>query len=109
MAQNKNLKQEITEVARKYVNYVRDQGITVSEAYLFGSWAKGNAKKDSDIDVCVVSEQFGRDDIDELQRLLHLTRKVDLRIEPISLTPEDLANHYSTLSAEIRKYGIRIV
>lgn len=109
MAKKTTVNSGIVSVAATYIAHLKAQGIPVENAYLFGSWAKGKPTKDSDIDICVVSKEFGKGDIDELQLLLRLTRDIDSRIEPIHLTPQDLSNKYSTLSSEIRKYGIRIV
>jgi len=44
--------------ARLFIDYLREAGIDVSEAYLFGSVAQGLPEKDSDIDLAVVSSDF---------------------------------------------------
>lgn len=90
--------------AQKFINRVRDSGIFVSTASVFGSWAKGTAHKESDIDVCVVSPSFGKDYIEEMVSLRKISLTVDSRIEPIPFTPADLADPYSTLSSQIRKH-----
>ncbi|MBI3193389.1 MAG: nucleotidyltransferase domain-containing protein, partial [Ignavibacteriae bacterium] len=37
---------------------MREHGIQVESAYLYGSYATGKPEKDSDIDIVVVSKQF---------------------------------------------------
>ena len=94
--------------AKKFVSDVKNSGCTVHSAYLFGSFAKGNPHKDSDIDVCIVSQDFGKDYIDEMVALRMIALKTDTSIEPVPLTPTDLADPYSSFSSEIRNTGVQI-
>ena len=97
---------EAVKKAQDFVNLVRESGILVSNASIFGSWAKGKADADSDIDVCVVSPNFGKDSIEEMVQLRKIALKIDSRIEPVPFSPEDLQNPYGTLASEIRKYSL---
>ncbi|OGM23761.1 hypothetical protein A3D00_05195 [Candidatus Woesebacteria bacterium RIFCSPHIGHO2_02_FULL_38_9] len=99
---------DVVSTAKKFVDAVRHSGVFVSNASIFGSYAKGNATNASDIDVCIVSPQFGKDYIGEMVSLRKIALGFDSRIEPIPLTPKDLKDPYSTLASEIRKYGITI-
>ncbi|MFH1561533.1 MAG: nucleotidyltransferase domain-containing protein [Patescibacteria group bacterium] len=94
--------------AQKFVDKVRESGVPVSTALVYGSWAKGKANKDSDIDVCVVSPHFGKDYVEEIVRLRKISLTVDSRIEPISFSPQDLKDPYGTLASEIRKFSISL-
>lgn len=94
--------------AKQFIKSLSRIGIKVSKAYLFGSFAKGKAKKDSDIDVCIVSHSFSKDYFAEMVRLRKHSLKIDSRIEPVPFLPEDLNDKYSTLASEIRKYGISL-
>lgn len=100
---------KITDIAKQYVKSVKKSGIDVSNAYLFGSYAKENPHKDSDIDICVISPKFGKDYFEESLKLRHITNKIDLRIEPVPLNPKDMKDKYSTLASEIKKYGISLI
>lgn len=93
---------------RRLIELLRKQGIRVSKVILFGSYAKGNATRDSDIDVAVISKQFGRDAIKEMMLLRRIALEIDSHIEPIPLSPAGLADPYSTFSQEIRTYGIAV-
>lgn len=95
-------------VAKKFVGQIQKAGYPVQSAFLFGSYAKNNARKDSDIDICVVSPKFGKDYLGELVNLQMIAHKIDLRIEAHPFTQEDLANPYSSFSSEIRKTGVPI-
>jgi predicted nucleotidyltransferase len=87
---------------------VKHRGINVSKVILFGSYAKGRTHADSDIDVAVVSTQFGRDTVEEMMLLRKIALKVDSHIEPVPLCPEDLDDNFSTLAQEIKRYGIDV-
>ena len=45
-----------TEIARKFTETCLERGIPVSEAFLFGSFAKGNATINSDIDLALIAD-----------------------------------------------------
>ncbi|MCJ7739953.1 nucleotidyltransferase domain-containing protein [Candidatus Microgenomates bacterium] len=109
MVKGKNININIIDTVRKYSDLVKLKGIDIKQTILFGSHAKGNARRYSDIDICIVSDQFGQDSLDELQILLHLSHDIDERIEPIPFTTRELADKYSSLACEIRKYGVRVV
>lgn len=98
---------DVIEVAKKFVAEV-DREYPVREAYLFGSFAKGKADEASDIDICVVSDVFGKDYFDEESRLRHISLRVDDRISPVAYNPEDFNDKWSQLASEIVKYGVRI-
>lgn len=59
----------ITLKAKLFVKRVKKSGIKVDKAFLFGSYAKGRPKAYSDIDICIVSPNLGRDFIEETVRL----------------------------------------
>ena len=51
------------------------------------------------------SDQFGKDEIEELMELARLTIDVSDRIEAIPLTNDNLKLKYHSLIGEIKKYG----
>lgn len=95
-------------IIHKYVHLLKQNGIKVSKVILFGSYAKGTANPDSDIDLAIISSQFGRDNLKEMMFLRKLAIKIDSHIEPLALSPNDLRDRYSTLTQEILKYGLSI-
>ena len=54
-----------------------------TQVVLYGSYAKGTAKPDSDIDIAVIVDKLQGDYLDEQAKLYKLRRLVDLRIEPV--------------------------
>ncbi len=99
----------IKKIANKYLEEVIKSGIPVDSAYLFGSYAKGNSNKFSDIDICVVSKKFGKDYFRESVMLDNLAIDVDFKIEAVPMTPKDMNDRYSTLASEIKKYGSKLI
>ena len=82
--------------------------IRVSGAYLFGSYAKGNATPDSDIDVLVLSPDFSGNRFEDLLLLMKARRGIDLRIDPHLLKDEEF-NENHPLFREIKDDLIQIV
>jgi len=97
---------DVLQSAARFRSVVESSGISVQKMILFGSHAKGRANPRSDIDLAVVSSQFGHDDVEEMQMLWKKTRFADVRIEPFPLSPDDLEQSDSPLVEEIRRYGV---
>lgn len=100
--------QDAISVATSFVS-LASQSIPVQKAFIFGSYAKKTADESSDIDVCVVSPALGKDVVDETVFLGQIASRVDLRIEPHPMSPEDFAEKYNPLAYEIRTHGIPLV
>ena len=66
--------------AQNYVNNVSKK-YELTQAFIFGSYAKGNYRSDSDIDVAVVLKNVPNL-FDAQIDLLHLRKDEDLQIEP---------------------------
>jgi predicted nucleotidyltransferase len=75
---------KIINIANLYSEKVRDSfNILIYQIILFGSYAKNNAREDSDIDIAIVVEKFDDDYLSIITRLNKLTRTIDDRIEPL--------------------------
>lgn len=48
----------IEEIIRSFADAISTQGVRVQKVLLFGSYARGNARPESDIDLIVVSPDF---------------------------------------------------
>lgn len=97
---DRGIKGFIAEVAKKYPNLVA--------SYLFGSYAKGNFHKDSDIDLALVMDDLADDEKFDIQvQLMLLASQFDSRIEPHPISKEDFGSVHP-LAAEVRKTGIEI-
>lgn len=100
------LKKEYLEISRVYLERLRRQRIPVVKAYLFGSRAKGQASKWSDLDLCVISPIFGHDRPSERVKLMNLRQGISDLIEPHPYSPADFENKFDPLAREIKRTGI---
>ncbi|MDP2860870.1 MAG: nucleotidyltransferase domain-containing protein [bacterium] len=108
MAQKKTLKESVRQKAVSYLRLLEKNGVKVEKAFVFGSYAKGSPKPWSDIDICLISKQFGKDIFQEGVKLSLLAEKIDLLIEPHPFHPADFAEKYNSLAEEIKKYGFAV-
>jgi predicted nucleotidyltransferase len=97
--------QGIINTVKQFVMLIPEE-IGVKKAYLFGSFAKGKEREESDIDIAVIVENMP--DFFSTQRfLMRLRRQVDLRIEPHPIMEKDF-NSSNPFASEIEKTGIKI-
>lgn len=98
----------ILRIALDSVSVIKQSGIIVDGAYLFGSYAKGSANILSDIDLCIISPQFGYDRQSDRIKLMKMTDAVNLSVEPHPLSHEEFSNNWDPFVKEIKTTGIRI-
>jgi len=103
-----NREDPIIEIVKKYIEELEKNKIHISKAILFGSYALGKGKPESDIDVALISEAFSGDRFEDRRKIVPLRRKIDSRIEPIPFRPEDFENG-GVMAEEIKKTGIIIL
>ena len=97
--------QRIIETVKQYIMVI-PKDLRVKKVYLFGSFARGKERDDSDIDIALVMESMP-DFFYAQKQLMKLRRKVDLRIEPHPFKEEDF-NALNPLAYEIERTGIVI-
>lgn len=81
-----------------------DLGVT--KVYVFGSFAKGKEREESDIDVAIVLNNM-TDFFLTQKQLMKLRRSVDLRIEPHPIKEKDF-NAMNPFAYEIQQTGVEI-
>jgi len=109
MLQKTLLKDKQKKIIVQYNQALKKAGIQAEQIIMFGSYAKGNPKPWSDLDLCVVSEKFGKDSFAEMVRLAKIAQGVESLIEPHPYNRKDLSDPWDPLAAEIRIYGKRII
>lgn len=82
---------EIMEKIKNFLQMVSSSGLHLERAILFGSYAKGNPNKWSDIDIALVSKDFTGIGFYDRKRINPYLIKIDSRIEPHPFRPEDFA------------------
>ncbi|HPH60538.1 MAG: nucleotidyltransferase domain-containing protein [Candidatus Cloacimonetes bacterium] len=74
-------KYEMIDLIKRYYDVLRES-MLIDAIYLFGSYSRGKADQDSDIDLLVVSPDFTDNVIEDRMKLMRARREVDYRIEP---------------------------
>jgi predicted nucleotidyltransferase len=101
------VKREIIIAIKKYRAVLIRRGIRVKKMILYGSFAKGSAHAASDIDIAVVSPDFGNDRFEEGGMLFELAQEIDARIEPVPISLNAFKNDtWIPLIYEIKSTGI---
>jgi uncharacterized protein len=95
------------EIIGKFLASLREEGIRVDSAYLYGSYASGTETEWSDIDVAIISPDISHDSFEERIRFLKLSSRIDTRIEPMPFT-EDTFVDENPIVWEIKRKGISI-
>jgi predicted nucleotidyltransferase len=93
-------------VIKEFIDALKREGITVDRVILYGSYVKGNVRPDSDIDVAVISKDFGKDRVEEGMILFRVAGKIDPRLEPVPFSTKMFEDDtWIPLIYEIRKEG----
>lgn len=110
MAKKTSLKQ-IEKIVKEYAGLLMADGFIIEKILLYGSYAKGTPRRDSDIDICIISDTFGKNPIEEGKYLFRkLWLMENANIEPVGYSPEYFYNKHnqSPLINEIKKTGIEL-
>lgn len=104
----KKLPKKVIDQVNEYKKILRADRLPIKNVYVFGSYAKGTATKDSDIDVCIISPKFKT----RWAALNYLYDKLPYglgwAIEPVGFNPENFNDKYSTLIYEIKTHGVKV-
>ena len=93
----------VRDIVKKFAMAIKDE-YNPQSVYLFGSYVKGNANKDSDIDVAVIVKDLNGDFLEKWGDLFGYSWEIDSKIEPHLL----MADNDSMLLDEIYATGERI-
>ena len=98
-------KTDALNVVRKYAELVKNS-FDYQKVILFGSYAKDNARKDSDIDIAIIFSDYDNR-FDRQVELMKLTRQIDTRIEPHPFREKDF-DYTNPLVNEIVSHGMEV-
>ena len=73
-------REAIIDILKRYISLLKEEGVMVNKAYLYGSYLTGTASDESDIDIMIVTEMESDDYL--AGKIWKLTRNVNARIEP---------------------------
>ena len=69
-------KSQAIKIVKKFVKALRHEGISVDRVILYGSCVTGEGRPESDIDVAIVSKDFGKDRVEEGMTLYKIAGKI---------------------------------
>lgn len=96
-------KEQAIDIARNYksaISHLFDS----PKVYLYGSYSKGNAHAESDIDVAVIVPELHDDWLKLSTRLWMIAPRIDIHIEPVLMEE----NEPSPLYRDIMRTGIAV-
>lgn len=79
---------EVISIAKTFADKVRSI-MDTKAIFLYGSYAKGTATDNSDIDIAVIVDTIPGDYLSTVSKLWRITRTVHEDIEPVLLTASD--------------------
>lgn len=94
-------------ISRNYLERLRKSDIEFSEAWLFGSYAKGNQHENSDIDIAIVLKNNSIHTFETEVKLMVIRKGDETLIEPHAFTKEEFDYNVPIVNQIIR-YGERI-
>lgn len=95
---------EAIDLVRQYKHVIAKHFPEEPEVMLFGSYSKGTANKDSDIDVAVIVPSYGDRKLELSKALWHDVDAVSLLIEPVLMSKE----YPSPLFDDVMRTGIAV-
>lgn len=99
-------KVEAKRIVKIYARKLREKKIPFSSIYLFGSFSRNEARKNSDIDVAVVLREKRTDKL--AGELGFATIGIDTRIEPHIFSEDDFATVATPIIKEIIETGVKV-
>ncbi|UCE07893.1 MAG: nucleotidyltransferase domain-containing protein [bacterium] len=94
-------------IARKFVEALKRAGIKVDKVVLYSSYTQGRQRTDSDIDIAIISRDFGDNPMEEGMNLFRIAGLIDPRIEPVPISLISYENDtWIPLIYEIRENGV---
>jgi hypothetical protein len=93
---------QIKKIVKQYCDVLKQNNICITQAILYGSYARGTAKAYSDIDLVVISPDLARFKPLKRQEILaQLSMYVDAPIEVLGYTPQELNKARNSIFAQI--------
>ncbi|RLI25113.1 nucleotidyltransferase domain-containing protein [Candidatus Bathyarchaeota archaeon] len=101
---------DILEEVRRYLDRLSKK-VEVKEAYLFGSTARGDRLRSSDVDLLIISPSVGDMRPDERIRLVHTAWKYRLPADIFILTPAEFEylRDKSVVLRDASRYWVRVL
>jgi predicted nucleotidyltransferase len=100
-------KSEAIAISKQYLQKLRIADLLFSEAWLFGSYARGSQHENSDIDLAIVLHEGVIHTFDTEVKLMKIRQGEETRIEPHAFTKSEFDFNIPIVH-QIIKYGVRL-
>ena len=98
----------VQQIISQYLNSLKEHGFPIQDAILFGSYARGQANRWSDIDLALVSTAFEGVRFTDKNKIRKITIAVSSDLEVLPFNPKDFMPS-NPLVKEILETGIRVI
>ena len=101
---------QIKEIIEEYKQTLQKLGINVERVILYGSYAKANQRKDSDIDLTVISKDFRKMNLRERLEVLGIAAaRIMKPVEAKGYTPQEIEmTQEASFLKEVLEVGVSI-
>jgi predicted nucleotidyltransferase len=100
---------EVRRIVNSFVRNLIKEEIKVEKVFLYGSYASGLFHENSDVDLAIISSDFGKNKFEEGKLLLRIAWRIDPRLNPIPVSTEVFEKDtWVPLINEIRQKGIEL-
>ena len=100
-------KNDALRISKRYLQRVEKSDLGFTEAWLFGSYARGNQHDNSDIDIAIVLKDDVNHTFETDVKLMVIRKGDETLIEPHAFTKDEFDDNVPIVS-QIIKYGERI-
>lgn len=100
-------KNDALKISKRYLNRVQNSGLGFSEAWLFGSYARGMQHDNSDIDIAIILKDNVNHTFETEVKLMVFREGDETAIEPHAFTKDEFTSKVPIVR-EIKKYGEKI-
>lgn len=102
-------KNSIKKLVHNYKIALLDNNIPITAIYLFGSYSRNQQREGSDIDLCVVSSSFGKNDFQEMVKVNQIAKKIAFEIEAFPVSEKEFKAQINPFATEALKANQKLV
>lgn len=101
-------KRDALKISREYLKRLKKNKLYFTEAWLFGSYARGSQHENSDIDIAIVLNESENHTFETDVKLMIIRKGDETLIEPHAFSREEF-NRNIPIVNQILQYGERII
>jgi uncharacterized protein len=100
-------KRDALKLSIEYLKRVRESNLNFSEAWLFGSYAKGSQHENSDIDIAIVLSDDENHTFETEVKLMVIRKGNETMIEPHAFSKKEFNTNFPIVN-QILQHGERL-